>query len=162
MSLTPYGRCPECKSPQIWDTHQTNDVGKQVWACRHGHTFGQEAQPTEIEQRLEDATAELNQIRIALEQVAVYEGIVDVSPTALLVSELVRDHEELEKRIDSVLSLIALQDAYDNPEMSRAAREPDYMDHPMSMDAKNIRAEIARLLKGGERIPDTIEGLDGD
>ena len=84
---------------------------------------------------------ELNQIKIALEEVAVYEGMVGISPVAYLVSELVRDHEELEARIDAVVSLLqgAKEAAEDEP--------------------SPLVDEVARLLQGGERVPDTIAGL---
>ena len=49
---------------------------------------------------------EMAQVRAALSEVAVYEGLVDVSLVAMMVSELVRDHEELEARIDAVMSMI--------------------------------------------------------
>lgn len=86
---------------------------------------------------------ELAQIKIALNEVAVYEGIVEVSPVALLVSELVRDHEELESRIDSVISLL------------KGAKEAaNVTDEPTP-----LIDEVARLLSGGERVPDDPSSL---
>lgn len=81
--------------------------------------------------------AEMNQVKIALGRVAVYEGMVEVSPTVRLVDELVRDHEELEARIDAVLSYLTTQ----------------HQTRPEIID------EVARLLKGGTRMPDTIEEI---
>lgn len=90
-----------------------------------------------------DAQAELTQIKVALNEVAVYEGLVEVSPTALLVSELVRDHEELEARIDAVISL--LQGA---KEAANVTDEPS-----------PLIDEVWRLLAGGDRFPDDLSGL---
>lgn len=78
--------------------------------------------------------AELAQIKSALSEVAVYEGMVGVSPVAMLVSELVRDHEELEARIDSVVMLL------------KGAKEAAQDEPTPLVD------EVARLLQGGERI----------
>lgn len=85
---------------------------------------------------------ELAEIRGTLDQVPVYEGLVDASPLALLISELVRDHGELEARIDAVIGLLAQP-----PAGSYRAVE-------------TLSAEVARLLQGGKRVPDTLEGLD--
>lgn len=87
---------------------------------------------------------DLAQIRAALNEVAVYEGLVDVSPTAMLVSELVRDHEELEARINAVLLLIA------------ALKGDSY---PGISDLRDGINEIARLLQGGSRVPDSPGSL---
>ena len=81
--------------------------------------------------------AEIAQIRAALDEVSTYEGLVDVSPTAMMVSELVRDHEELETRIEAVLVMLG---AYEGDPIADKAVE---------------------LLRGGERVPDTPESLDG-
>jgi hypothetical protein len=97
----------------------------------------QRAEQIETAQRAEHLIEELTSIRIALGRVAVYEGMVDYSPTVLLVDELVRDHEELEARIDAVLSYLSTQ----------------HQTRPEIVD------EVARLLKGGTRVPDTIEEI---
>jgi hypothetical protein len=61
-----------------------------------------------------DAMADqLNQIRIALEQVAVYQGMGMAAALPLHVSELVRDHEEMERRIEGALVLISTADIED-------------------------------------------------
>lgn len=78
---------------------------------------------------------EIMQVRVALGRVAVYQGIVEHSPTAMLVDELVRDHEELEARIEA--ALVALGD---DPASKR----------------------IEGLLRGAERVPDTVEEALGD
>ncbi len=87
--------------------------------------------------------AEIAQIKVALNEVAVYEGLVEVSPVAMLVSELVRDHEELEARIDAAIAL--LRDAKD------AANVTD--------EPSPLIDEVARLLAGGERFPDDPSSL---
>lgn len=89
---------------------------------------------------------EMAQVRAALSEVAVYEGLVDVSPVAMMVSELVRDHEELEARIDAVMSLL-------RPKIEGGS---EWVVHSL----EDFR-EIARLLQGGKRVPDTPEGLSG-
>jgi hypothetical protein len=78
---------------------------------------------------------QMTQIRASMREVAVYEDLVDTSPTVMLVAELVRDHEELEARIDAAVMLCS-----------------EHTDDPVVM-------EVARLLQGGPRTPDTIEGL---
>lgn len=98
----------------------------------------------EYERRLGEKSAELFQIKIALEQVAVYEGMVDVSPVALLVSELVRDHEELEARIDACVALL------------QGAKEAAEGEPSPLVD------EVARLLQGGNRVPDDPSQLLDD
>jgi hypothetical protein len=87
--------------------------------------------------------AEIAQIKAALNEVAVYEGLVEVSPTAYLVSELVRDHEELEARIDAVVSLL-----------QGAKEAANVTDEPTP-----LIDEVARLLQGGPRFPDDLSGL---
>jgi hypothetical protein len=79
---------------------------------------------------------EMAQVRAALDEVTTYEGLVDVSSTAMMVSELVRDHEELETRIEAVLVMCG---AYEG--------DP-------------VCDEVVRLLRGGERVPDTPVDLD--
>lgn len=90
----------------------------------------------------ESLGSEMAEIKASLMEVAVYEGMGG-SPTALLVTELVRDHEELEARIDAALSFIS--------------GAPSFL--PSERTREDL-AEIARLLKGGQRVPDTIEGIE--
>ena len=78
----------------------------------------------------------LAEIRGSLDQVAVYEGM-DGSPVALLVAELVRDHEELEARIDAALM--------------RIASGPSYA----------LGNEVAAILRGGPRVPDDPREITG-
>lgn len=87
------------------------------------------------EARLADAQAQLTQIRSLMATVAVYEGIADVSPLVLMVSDLAKDHAELERRIDQAILVC------------RAERG-----HP-AVD------EIGRMLMGGRATPDSPEGL---
>ena len=87
---------------------------------------------------LEAAQAKLVSIKVALGRVAVYDGLVDHSPTEMMVDDLVRDHEELEARIDAVLHYVSShEDGFDTEQFN----------------------EVSRLLKGGVRIPDSPEGL---
>jgi hypothetical protein len=92
--------------------------------------------------RADHLAEEITNIRIALGKVAVYKEILEYSPTVLAVDDLVRDHEELEARIDAALHHI------------RSERE--------SRNETVTDIEVARLLKGGTRVPDTIEGIEGD
>jgi hypothetical protein len=99
---------------------------------------------------------ELTLIRVALGRVSVYEGLVDVSPTASLVDDLVRDHEELEARIDAALHLV-----YSTmwPEIEENDR------HGYADPAAILRTtldRIAQLLRGARRVPDSPEGLTED
>jgi len=93
------------------------------------------------------AIQEINQIKVALGHVAVYEGIVESSPVAMLVDALVRDHEELETRIDAVVHYLSAV----NATMLRAGEQP--------VTALEISTHVVDLLKGGVRVPDTIEGI---
>jgi hypothetical protein len=81
---------------------------------------------------------ELTEIRVALGKVAAFEGIHETSTTAMMVDELVRDHEELEARIDAAI-------------MS-----------PTDKAMEDRIEEIARLLQGGTRVPDTPASLKED
>ena len=91
-----------------------------------------------VTQRANRLGKELVEIKGSLNEVAVYEGLVDSSPTAMLVAELVRDHAELEARVDAVLHYLNTDD----------------------FDGEAV-AEVRRLLKGGKRIPDTPADLEG-
>lgn len=90
---------------------------------------------------------EMTEVRVALGGVAVFEGLVDSSPVAIMIDQLVRDHEELEARIDAALLLCA----------SPAGQLASLHDE----GATEALQEIARLLRGGSRIPDSPEGLEG-
>jgi hypothetical protein len=68
--------------------------------------------------------------------------MVDASPTAMLVEELVRDHAELESRIDAVIMLIA-----------------GWQADGASVRSEKILEDICRLLKGGLRVPESTEDL---
>lgn len=82
---------------------------------------------------------EIAQIRACLAEVAVYEGLVEISPTVAMVSDLVRDHEELEARIDASLHYLA--GLVTNTEAPEALREMGHI--------------VADLLRGGKRVPDS-------
>jgi hypothetical protein len=96
----------------------------------------------------EEMARELMLINIALGRVAAFRGIGDVSPTVLMVEELVRDHEELEARIDAAMLLIG--------QVKDGIVYPDDQDEWVWQFT-----ELARLLQGGARVPNTPEGLEG-
>jgi hypothetical protein len=96
----------------------------------------------------EKLASELNQIRIALGRVAAFEGM-DASPTAMMVDELVRDHEELEARIDAALMLVK--------QVKDGIVYPD-----TQLGWESCLDELARFLKGGTRVPNTPEDLEGN
>lgn len=89
---------------------------------------------------------DMAQIRGSMYEVAVYEGLVDTSPVAMMVSELVRDHEELEARIDA--AMLVVRDL--NGQVDKNLKE-----------AVDGIVEIGRLLQGGTRIPDFPEAIQG-
>lgn len=95
----------------------------------------------------EEMAREILQVRSALGQVAMYEGILDVSPTAMAVDRLARDHEELEARIDAVMLLL------------RQHLSPTDDDWHLTGPGLDVVREVARLLRGGTRVPKTPEGL---
>lgn len=103
---------------------------------------GEEALREELDEaqaKVVELQAILTQIRAGLSEVAVYEGLpIGNESLVLYLSELVRDHSELEARIDAALMRCALPD--------RLKPELDLV-------------EVARLLKGGTRIPDSPDGL---
>jgi hypothetical protein len=90
---------------------------------------------------LEKREGEIAQIRASLSIVSVYDGIMDGSPTARLVSELARDHEELEARIDAVIMYLAQVQTETDAEVA-------------------MKRTVVRLLAGGDRVPDSPEGLE--
>lgn len=75
---------------------------------------------------------QLAQIRGAMATVSVYEGLIDVSPVVMMVTELARDHGELEARIDAAIFLIG----------------PDRTGEP---------EQVVQILRGGPRF--SPEGL---
>lgn len=93
---------------------------------------------------------EMAEIRGSLAQVAVYEGIVDSGPVAMLVSEVVRDHEELEARIDAAMSHM------------RYLTSTALAEGQRPVTALEVIEEVSRLLAGGTRVPNTIEELTGE
>lgn len=99
-----------------------------------------------VEQQRDELAAQITQIRVALGHVAVYEGMVGLQPLPLMVDGLARDHEELEARIDAVMHLLVA-------ERARASRME-------RLGVQELAQEVARLLAGGARVPDTIEGVE--
>jgi hypothetical protein len=99
--------------------------------------------------------SQLAQIRALLGSVSVFEGLLEASPTVLMVAELVRDHEELEARIDAIAMVVA------------AVREEHESDHRHGhVDAvfqlPHLLNEISRLIQGGDRVPSTPEEWRAD
>lgn len=90
----------------------------------------------------EKLARQVHTINVALETVAAYEGMNPAQATVAYVQELVRDHEELEARIDAVMGYLA----------------------PLLEDGQGTGPEgarhIAALLQGAARVPDTAEELD--
>ena len=65
--------------------------------------------PTEVQAPVDNAerlAIEMNQVRSALGRVDVYRGMSGPTPIPLMVDELVRDHEEIEGRMDAILHLL--------------------------------------------------------
>jgi hypothetical protein len=96
----------------------------------------------------EEMARELMLISVALGRVAAFRGIGDASPTVMMVDELVRDHEELEARIDAAMMLLK--------QLNEGIIWPDGHD-----DWSWQVNELARLLQGGARVPETPEDLEG-
>lgn len=91
---------------------------------------------------------ELAQIRSVLTQLPVYEGLVGPTPLPMMVSELARDQEELEARIESVLDVILTR------------RSDGLATDTTEYETLN---KIAGLLQGQiPRVPDTAEELTED
>jgi uncharacterized membrane-anchored protein YjiN (DUF445 family) len=85
-------------------------------------------------QRHDALLAEITQVRVALGRAVTLQGLTETSPVATLVDLMVRDHDELESRIEAALVLLASH---------RDSIMPD---------------DVARILRGAPRVPDTIEG----
>lgn len=136
---------PEYAIDHGWLVEVTTECTGGACGAGYGHEPSCGMSPIgEVEDLLRDAASaalaqdranrlgeEIAEIKGSLSQVAVYEGL-EGSPTALLVSELVRDHEELEKRIDAAVLLCAAN-----------TEEP--------LDGYG---QIAEVLRGGKRIAD--------
>lgn len=99
-----------------------------------------------LDSTLADQRAQMVLVRVALSRVAEYsDGIAQSQPVPLLVDGVVRDHEELEARIEAVLDLILTR------------RDVDGLDIAGSEYA--TLNKIAGLLQGQvPRVPDTLEG----
>jgi hypothetical protein len=86
----------------------------------------------------------LRDVQIILSKVPEYDGMGAI-PVVEGVRQLVADHSELEARIEAVLT----HETY-------AGRDvPNWEAHYVPSD------EVHRLLRGGQRVPDTIEGIEG-
>lgn len=95
------------------------------------------------EQWLANVRREREEIAGALRKVSEYaDEPITVEPgvgsLAEYVRQLVRDHEELESRIEAVLTM---EDSFDGMYLRKD--------------------EVHRLLRGGTRVPDTIKEIEG-
>lgn len=129
--------------------------------------FGADLPPEDLQQQVLDLQAlvavkedqiasrasELAQIRALMHQVTVYEGLVDISPLVMMVSDLVRDHDALEGRIDQAILYIKSVVHRDGARFGFAHDAPA---------PSLILDEVVRLLRGGTPIPDTIEEITGE
>jgi hypothetical protein len=92
---------------------------------------------------LEEAQGTLTVIQASLGEVAVYKGMgIGRESVVLYLNELVRDHEELERRID--LAMLECASAMDGD----------------SVQVGIFAQGIGRTLQGGSKTPDTIEEID--
>lgn len=82
----------------------------------------------------------LHAINVALETVAAYEGMDPAQATVVYVQELVRDHEELEARIDAAVGLLHMM-------IEQGGTEEGLK-------------QVVGYLAGAPRTPDTPEGLE--
>lgn len=87
----------------------------------------------------DEMAGQLATIRASLDRVAVFEDVDTHAYLTLCVSEIVRDHEELEARIDAAI-------------MAIASTPPD---HP------RLIPTIVHYLRGGQRVPESTEGVEG-
>lgn len=88
----------------------------------------------------------LREVQTILSKVPEYDGL-GALPVITATQMLVADHSELEARIEAVLVLPGHE--YDPHQIDTDGGE-------MVLD----RDEVHRLLRGGQRVPDTIEGIE--
>lgn len=102
-----------------------------------------EVQRLEVER--DALVATLQGVQEELAKVSVFQGIGALPPVES-VQQLVADHSELEARIEAVLVL------------------PGHSGHPAATPEEYVveRSEVHRLLRGGKRVPDTVEEAFGD
>lgn len=91
-----------------------------------------------LEERLAQSQAQLTQIRALMGKVAVYEGMSDTWPLVMMVSDLVKDHDALEGRIDAAVF--------------------ECRGH-MDDEFEDLATEVLQILSGRKSTPDTPEGL---
>ena len=107
------------------------------------------------EQWLANVRAEREEIALALRKVSEYaDQPISTEPgcgsLGEYVRQLVRDHEELEARIEAVLTMTPVE--VHNLGRGHEGDPPEaYLD----------RDEVHRLLRGGTRVPDTIKEITG-
>jgi hypothetical protein len=90
------------------------------------------------EERLREAEAFITAVVASLDRVVTYEGLGIGRGSALLyLNDLVRDHEELERRIE-----VAIMECHSGATSGKVER-------------------IEKILRGGSPVPDTPDGLLG-
>jgi hypothetical protein len=115
------------------------DLKEGVAALRDELRLTRQAHAATTE-RLEHAQGVLVAVRATLAEVAVYEGMpIGEESMLLYLGEVVRDHEELERRID----LAVLECA--------AGREKGWM------EIRPFAEQIARILQGGVATPNGVD-----
>lgn len=116
---------------------QERDDALEAAAARDAHINDLQDNLLDLHRRLDEREAMITSIRASLSEVAVYEGM-DLAGDSLLlyVNELVRDHEELERRIDHAMLELRAASAEGSPHASL----------------------IARILNGSMKTPDGIDG----
>lgn len=99
---------------------------------------------TLAESRVALYSGQIAQVRAVMTRVPVFEDSgLALATTVELVGMLAQDHDELESRIDAVVSYLTAQ-------------------RPGATDSlPDIIGEVARLLQGGSRVPDSPEGIEG-
>lgn len=129
-------------APSVTDEVTREDLQQQV--------LNLQAELAIKDEQIASRSAELAQIRALMHTVTVYEGLVDVSPLTMMVSDLVKDHDALETRIENALHYIADM---------KAGGPMKNLDGVTGLQVDT--EHIVHLLRGGSPVPDTIEGLDG-
>lgn len=126
---------------QLTAAPELSEGSWRQWAIAQALMDGVQEQLAKERELSRMYASQLGQIRALLNTVSTYEGIVDASSTVLMIADLVRDHEELETRIEAVLSML-----------------PHLPDHAID---DITSGDIVRILRGGSIFPDTPEQLEG-
>ena len=133
-------RCCDQPTLSLPRDHRITTNINLVTCGLHEHASEAElvAEVSRLEAQRDALIGSLDDITAHLRKVSVYADLPSI-PVVEGVRQLVKDHEELESRIEAVLTI------------------PEYPDSDSSWLK---RAEVHALLRGGKRIPDTLEGID--